>query len=164
MLALLAAAGCEKTNDVPRLEDEALAAVKDYRQRFDELTHRADALGKRGNALPPDTQNSAEVKRTFMQAMSKLEEYHGYLQQAPTLIQAGVKNGNPEELPKLLDNLRDHLEDGVIETTSDLAAVESWIAVAEQRRRDPRATAAPSATATVPAGSPPVDGSDAPIR
>lgn len=161
LLVLLAASGCEKTNDVPHLKDEALATAKDYQQRFDELTRRADTIGRRINALPPDTLNSADAKRVYARAMAELEEYHGYLRQVPIRIQAGVTNGSPDELPKLIDEMHSRLEDGVIETTWELSAVESWIAVAAQRRGAPRTGPANDAATD----EPPVDpASGAPIR
>jgi len=165
LLALLAASGCEKTNDVPHLKDEALATAKDYQQRFEELTRRADMIGRRANALPLETPNSVDARRVFARAMAGLEEYRGYLQQVPTRVQAGVTNGSPDELPKLIDELHKHLEDGVIDTTWGLSAVESWVAVAEQRRSAPQPSPAASPTETVPEGSPPIDpASGAPIR
>jgi hypothetical protein len=153
LLALIAAPGCEKTNDVPRLKDEALAVKKDYEQRFDELAHRAEAIGRRGKTLPPDAQDAVSAQRIFRQALSRIEEDRGNLQQVPTGIEAGAKSGNPEELGKLIDGLRERLDRGVVETTSDLAAVESWLGVVEQQQRAARAQAAP------PAPDP-----DAPIR
>ena len=165
LFTLIAASGCEKTNDVPRLKDEALATAKDYQQRFDELAHRADVIGRRGNTLPPDTLNSADAQRVYRQAQAKLEEYRRNLQQAPTLVEAGVKSGRPEELHKLIDSLHDRFEDGVVETTSQLAAVESWIAAAELRQGAPRIAPAPPAPEPVTGDPAPADpGSAAPIR
>jgi hypothetical protein len=73
-----------------------------------------------------------------------------------------VTNSNPEELQKLIDATREHFETGVIEATSELSAVESWLAVAEQRRSAPAAPPVPEPGADEPA--PVAPGSDAPIR
>jgi hypothetical protein len=170
LFAVIAASGCEKTNDVPRLQEEALAIQKTYQERLGELAQRAEVLGKRGNTLPPDAPNSADAQRSYRQAREKLEECHGNLQQVPTRVRAGTTS---EELDKLIDELRERLEACVVETTSELAAVESWIGVTVQRQgAAPTAPAAPSAAAgTVPTAAPGTSdqapdapGSDAPIR
>lgn len=168
LLALIAASGCEKANDVPRLKDEAMATMKDYQQRFDELAHRAEVIGQRGTALPPEALNSADAQRLYRQAQGRLEEYLRNLQQAPNLVEAGVKSGSPEQLHKLIASLHERFEDGVVETTAQLSAVESWITAAEQRQRAPRVAPAPPAPEPVPPATgdaPPVPpGSAAPVQ
>lgn len=165
LLALIAASGCDKTNDVPHLKDEALATAKDYQQRFDELAHRAEAIGRRGSTLPPDTLNSAGAQRVYRQAQGKLEEYRRNVQQAPALVEAGVKSGSPEELHKLIASWHERFEGGVVETTSALTAVESWIASTEQRQGAPQIAPAPPAPEPVTGDAPPAEpGSAAPIR
>jgi alkanesulfonate monooxygenase SsuD/methylene tetrahydromethanopterin reductase-like flavin-dependent oxidoreductase (luciferase family) len=165
LLALIAVFGCEKANDVPRLKDEAMATAKNYQQRFDELAHRAEALSQRGSALPPDTLNSANAQRIYRQAQSRLEDYRRSLQQAPTSVEAGVKSGNPEELHKLIASLHERFGDGVVETTAQLSAVESWIATAEHRQPAPRvAPAQPAPEPVTDDASPVSPGSAAPVR
>jgi chromosome segregation ATPase len=159
LLALLAASGCEKTNDVPRLRDEVLATAKDYQQRVDELQHRADEAARRANTLPRDALNSADAQRVFRQALGKLGEARRHLQQA----QAAVKSDSVEELEKLLDSVRERVESEVVETTSEISAVESWIGTVEQRQG--AAGAPPAATAPATGDAPPVDpGTAAPVR
>lgn len=165
LLAWIAASGCGKTNDVPRLKDEALATARAYQQRFDELAHRAEVIGRRGNTLPPDTLNSADAQRVYRQAQGKLEEYRRNLQQAPALVEAGVKSGSSEALHKLIDSWHERFEGGVIETTSELAAVEGWISSAEQRQGAARIAPAPPASEPVTGdAAPAAPGSAAPIR
>jgi hypothetical protein len=165
-VALIAASGCEKTNDVPHLRNEALAVKADYEQRFDELRHRTEGIARHARSLPPDTTNGGDAQQAYRKALGQLEEYRNYLQLLSTRIQAGVTNGSPEELPKLLSEMREHLEDGVVKTTAELTAVESWVWTAEQRPSAPSPSSPPpSAAGTVPEGSPPLDpSSDAPIR
>jgi len=155
LLALIAASGCEKTNDVPRLRDEVLATIKNYQQRVDELQHRADEIARRANTLPPDALNSADAQRVFRKALGKLAEARRDLQQT----QSSATSNRREELDKLMDSLRERLEDEVVETTSELAAVESWVATVELRQGAPRTP--PAATDDAP---PVPSGSADPIR
>ena len=52
LLAALAVSGCEKTNDLPVLKDEAVATAKTYQEQLDDLAHRAQVIGQRLNTLP----------------------------------------------------------------------------------------------------------------
>lgn len=136
LLALIAASGCEKTNDVPRLQDEALAMAKGYQERFDELAHRAEAIN-------PASLGTTEVQRAYQQARSTLDRYRNDLRQVPIQAQAGVTNGNPDELRKLIDSKRAWFEGGMMEAISEITAVESWLGMARQRRMTPQAPQAP---------------------
>jgi hypothetical protein len=165
--ALLAASGCEKANDVPRLQDEARATAKAYQDRFDELSRRAERISKRGNTLRADAPHSADAQRVYRQAVSTLEDNRRILQGLPTRIQAGASPEDPDALPKLIDTVSERFENAVIEINAELDAVESWIGVAEQqsdRSAPPAAPAGSPAGMTVPAGSPQPVGSDAPTR
>jgi hypothetical protein len=158
LLASIAASGCEETNDVVRLQDEALVMAKAYQQRFDELAHRADAID-------PQTLSTAEVQRVYQHARSTLGRYRNEVRQAPIQAQTGARNGNPDELRKLIASLRERFEEGVIDATSGLTAVESWLGVAEQRQMTPRAPAEPLATEPATEDpAPEAPGSDAPIE
>lgn len=161
---LLAASGCEKANDVPRLQDEARATAKTYQERFDELSRRAERISKRGNTLRADAPHSADAQRVYREAVTTLEDNRRILQGLPTRIQAGASTEDPDALPKLIDTVSQRFDDAVIEINSDLAAVESWIGVAEQQQGSRSAPPASPAGATVPAGSPQPVGSDAPAR
>jgi hypothetical protein len=149
MIAVLAltAAGCEKANDLPRMQDEALATARSYQGRFDELARRAEAIRT-------DRLRTAAVQRVFEQARSTLARYRNDLKQVPILVQAGVKSANPEELLKLIDTMRERFEGGVIEASSELAAVESWIAMAD-REGDLQVAPAPASAEPATGGPPP---------
>ena len=148
LFALLVASGCEKPNDLPRLQDEAVATAKVYQQRLDELALRATALGPRVVALPSDMPDTTRARQLYQQALSTIEAHRRELQQElPLGVQAGMKSGNPLELIQLIDRIRENQEHGATEATAELSAVESWVAIAEQRQYAPRsAAAAPPAT------------------
>lgn len=163
-LAWLAAAGCDKPNDQPVLQQTALATARIYDRRLDELQERADNLERRFRALPGGTLDSAPAEHRFSQARAAIGDRRGYL----TGVRARLadKPGSVGELHALLDEMRVRLDDGVREASDDLAAVESWIATAPLR---PRAGAQP--TPEPPAPAPPrsddgaqTDSSGAPIR
>lgn len=156
LVPLLVLIGCEKTNDMPHLQDEALAMAKRYQQRFDDLAHRAEAIN-------PASLGTTEVQRVYQQARSALVRYRNDVRQVAPQVQTAAKTGNPDELRKLVDAKRAWFEGGVMEATAQVAAVESWLDVAKQRHMTPQAPT--EIPATVPAGDVPDDlGSDAPIR
>lgn len=167
---LLAASGCGRANDTPRLQDEARATAQEFQERFEELSRRAEAISKRGNTLSgPSATNSMDAQRVYREAVTALEDGRRILQGLPTRIQAGSSPEDPDALPKLIDSVRERLEHAVIAINADLDAVESWIDVAARhqgsRSTPPAAPAAPApAGSTVPAGGPQPTGSDAATR
>jgi hypothetical protein len=154
LLALfpLAAAGCEKVNDVPRMQDEALEVAKSYRGRLDELAHRADAIRF-------DRLRTADAKLTYKEARIALDRARTELQRLALTIPDKAKAGTPEDLQRLIDTARERLELGVTDATSKLSAVESSLAMAEHPG-DGRPPAPPPA----PGNDEPQAGSPAPDR
>ncbi|HSS02319.1 MAG TPA: hypothetical protein VLM79_34910 [Kofleriaceae bacterium] len=144
LLAGLLAVGCEKPNDLPRLQDEAVATAKILQHRLDELSHRAAAIGPRVAQLPSDLPDAAHARRLHQQALTTIEERQRDLQQLPRGIQAGMKAGSPEDLMRLIDRTREVQERSATEASAELSAVESWVALAEQRQSAPAPGAAPS--------------------
>ena len=157
-LASGAASGCAKPNDLPRLEEEALVMAKGYQQRFDDLARRVDAIA-------PGRLRTTEVQKVYEEAKSTIERFRNDVRQVPVQTQAGVKNGNPDDLRKFIDDRRERFEGGVIEATAELGAVESWLGTAEQRQnasQPPPAPPTPEPDTEAPA--PVAPGSDAPAR
>jgi hypothetical protein len=156
LLGLAAASGCEQVNDMPRLQDEALEVAKAYQGRFDELTRRADAIR-------PEQLGAADARSTYGQARETLDQLRNELRQVPLTVKEGAKSGHPEVLQKLIATMRARFEAGVIDTTWKLAAVESWVAMAEHPGGGPPPAASPPEP--VPDEPPPGDpGSPAPDR
>ena len=159
LLALLAASGCEKVDDVPHLRDEAVTLANLYHERFDDLAHRAAAIN-------PDRLTTTEARRVYQQAKITLDRFRNDVRQVPVQAQASAANGNPEDLQKLIDATRERFEGGVIEATQELTAVENWLAAAEQHGAlrpsgAPAAPASPEPGTEDPADAP---GSETPIR
>jgi hypothetical protein len=164
-LAWLAGSGCDRPNDQPALQQEALAIARDYDRRLDELEERAKDIEGRLRTLPGGTLDSAPAEHRFSQARAAIGDRRGYL----TGVRARLagKSFSVPELHALLDEMRARLDDGVREASDDLAAVESWIATAPLR---PRADAQPTPEPPAPPppgsddGAPETDRSGAPIR
>ncbi|HET7503556.1 MAG TPA: hypothetical protein VFK02_21185 [Kofleriaceae bacterium] len=152
-------AACDKGNDVPRLQAEALEIAKGYQARFGELTRRAQAI-------PRERLSTSDAQWAFGQAISTLDRFRNELQQVPVMAEAGAKSGNPEELEKLIDSMRGRFEAGVIDATAKLSAVESWLAISDRQGGQSRAPdpgpGEPAAPA--PGETPPAPGSPAPDR
>jgi hypothetical protein len=165
LFALLVASACDKPNDLPRMQDELLTSARAYRSRFDELKRRAEVLDPRTRALPQDAA-TASAQHTLGVARTTIEQNLAHLQQLPTMLPRWTASENSRGLLQAwLDEKRPELEAGVIEATAELAAVESAIAVAEQRAGEPQPAAPPPQAEPMPEErEPQTDGSGAPIR
>jgi len=167
LVALMAASGCEKPNDLPRLQDEAVATAKILQQRLDELSQRAAALGPRVSALTPDVADSATARGLYKQATAAIEaRRRDLVQQLPLGIEAAMKNGKPDDFIQLIDRLKQTQERSATDVDSALSAVESWLTIAE-RQDAPRAAAAGGARPSAPDPgdrAPGATGSQPPIR
>jgi len=159
LLAVLAAAGCEKTNDVPRMQDDAQAIAKTYQEAVDDLARRAQATGRRIGALPPEALSNSGVQRTFQETASILTRTRNDLRQIPVRVRAGT---TPDEIQKLVADLHEKVGDSVREATSGVSAIESWVAIAERQRTS--GTVPAPAPAPAPAAPEDSAGSTAPAR
>jgi hypothetical protein len=142
------------------MHDEAVAAAREYDARLDDLKRRADELDHRRAALPHDSLSSASADHTLGQARSVLEDQRGYLRGVRTKLQ---KPGTKAELQALIDELRHRLGDSITEATSEISAVESWVAIAERQRTAVAQRPAPPEPPTDDR-APETDRSGAPIR
>ncbi|HEX2692258.1 MAG TPA: hypothetical protein VHN14_36870, partial [Kofleriaceae bacterium] len=87
------------------------------------------------------------------------------VRQIAVQAQAGVKNGSPDDLHNLIDSKREWFDSGVMEASSELAAVESWLGMARQRQNPSQPPPAPPSPAPGTEDSAPAaPGSDAPVR
>jgi hypothetical protein len=156
LVAVLAASGCKKPNDLPRLQDEAVATAKIFQHRVDELSRRAAALGPRVGALTADVPDGATARGLYQQARATIEARRRDLQQQlPRGLEIAKQHGNPEELAQLIGRLRETQERSATEADSALSAVESWLAIAEQRQLAPRSAPDPGDRAPGASGSQP---------
>lgn len=151
LLALVAPAlGCGQPNDVPHMQEEALAAKARYQERVDELVRRAQLVGQRLGSIPRDAADAVTVRRFNQQVRTTLERARNDLRQVEAKVEAGAKTGKAEELEKVVAALHDRLDSAIVEATSQVSAIESWVAIAEQRRNEPARPAAPSSEPATP--------------
>ena len=144
---------CEKTSDVPAMQDEANGIVSMYKPRFDELSKRVIALEQRGRMLPPDPPGVGEARTLFVDTNKKLGELRGLIEQAPNAISTATKADNPRgELVKLMGEISGRLDEGQTEVNTNLDAVESWLTQTEWRPRG--ATPPPPVTPPPPTPEP----------
>ncbi|HEX3761116.1 MAG TPA: hypothetical protein VHW23_20615 [Kofleriaceae bacterium] len=161
----LAAAGCDRPNDQPVLQQELLATAKAYERRLDELSDRAGDLDRRRQAVPHDTLDAAAAEHELGQARSAIEDRRSYLRGVRSRL-AG-RPGSVVELRALLDELRARLDTGIVEATADLGAVDGWLASAALLPRAGAQPADPEPANPGPEGSesaPETDRTGAPIR
>ncbi len=153
----LAAAGCEKSTDLGRMQDEALGVVKLHARDIEVLQRRADAMMVRGRSLGTDAPGIADAGRYLSEARAGLDQLRAQVTQAPSMLGAAVKSNDLEQLTKSCDELiekLDTLEEGV---RANLAAVDTWLMNAENRPSATAPATPPAATETLSA--PPNDSS-----
>ncbi len=148
VLTLLVAVGCEKTSDISAMQDEANGIANASKPRLDALKGRVAQLMERGKTLTTDAPGLNEAKNLFGETNTKLVELLGLVAQAPTAISEATKKENPRgELIRLMGEMRERLDDGEAEITTNLNTVETWMASIDWR---PKMAMAP-AQATQPA-------------
>ena len=151
----LAATGCQKSLDLPRMQAEALAVVKLHGQEVDSLQRRADGLLARGRSLGNAVAGIGDAGRRLADARSQLEQLRNLGSTAQSVLGAAVKTGEVEQVEKTFDEMVDKLEHGTASARGDLDAVETWLAYSE---RQPAAAAPPAAA---PTEGTPADGTPA---
>jgi len=184
LLAILAVAACEKTSDLPAMQQEMTGMVKSYAAKFDELEQRGSQLTQRLKTLPSESPSLIDANNTLAEAGNRFRELHDVLGRVPNEIKAAVTAGKPDQLRQISDGLmgnptekapptelevelarandalRRRLEEGFVEINSALDAVDSALALAENRPAAPATqkteTPAPApAAATEAASAPP---------
>jgi len=162
LLAMLAVAACEKTSDLPAMQQEMTGMVKSYAAKFDELEQRGSQLTQRIKSLPTESAALVDANNTLAEAGNRFRELHDVLGRVPNEIKAAVTAGKPDQLRQISDGLlgssaekappptelevelgrttdalRRRLEDGFVEINSALDAVDSTLALAENRPAAP---------------------------
>ncbi|MBS1119111.1 MAG: hypothetical protein H6Q90_1339 [Deltaproteobacteria bacterium] len=152
VLTLLAIAGCEKTSDVGAMQDEASGIANTAKPRLEALKARVTMLEERGKTLTADSPGLGEARTLFVETNTKLVELRGLVAQAPTAIASAAKAEHPRgELIRLMGEMRERLDDGQAEITTNLNTVESWLASMEWR---PKLAMAPAPAAPTPTPAP----------
>ncbi len=153
----LSLAGCQKSPDLGRVQEESLELVKVHVKVLDQLQRRADALLLRGRNIgaksPANSQGIADAGRILTEARGRLDQLRAVTVKAPSSIAAAVKTGSDEELYKTADEMVEQLDTGAALIRADLDAVEQWLSIAEGRPAPAAAALPPTATPTSPSSN-----------
>jgi hypothetical protein len=122
--------GCEQSSDLPGLRGEASGIVKHYKHRFDELQRRLDAADQRRGAVGVTSPDAVNANRVVATARANLATLGQLVAQGPTAIDASAKKG-PDELRRLMYEMKERLGNGDLDVTWEIHALESWLANAE---------------------------------
>jgi hypothetical protein len=124
--------GCEKTSDLGAMKQEALGIAGHYKQRFDDLSRRADALDQRTKSVPETTPGFQIARATFDQATNKLKnEIVPAVAEAPQAINNAAAKGDREELRKLMFRIQERLSTAYTEVNAKLDAYDNWLTATE---------------------------------
>jgi hypothetical protein len=130
MFALVVLGGCEKTSDLGAMKQEALGIAGHYKQRFEDLSRRADALDAK--TIPETTPGYQIARASYDQAVSKLKnEILPAVAEAPQAINNAAAKGDREELRKLMYRIQERLTLADIELGAKLDAYDNWVTAAE---------------------------------
>jgi hypothetical protein len=179
VFAMLAAAACDKTSDLPAMQHEMAGLVKNYSVRFDELEKRGSELTRRLKDQPAEAPGLVEANNTLAEAGNLFRGLHDILGRVPNEIKAATSAGKPDqlrqiadsltgnatekappvdlelELGRVMDALEARLEHGYVEINADLDAVDSALWLAERAAATPKPAEPKKADAPAPTPAPP---------
>jgi hypothetical protein len=145
LAALLAAPACSKANDLPVLQESAVAIVKYNRPKLDAFQQRFDAISRRLADHPPSSQDVAQVLAEVRKGLSELHEKDRTIEAEAASL---AKDGKAEHLANLVDKTAKEYEDASIVMNDDLNALESWVSRAEAHRTSSASAPPPVAPAS----------------
>ena len=148
----LAAAGCEKSADLGRIQEETLVLVKLHGSEVDRLLRRADALQARGKNLGGQAPGIADAGRLLSEARAGIDQLRALVAAAPGTLGNAVKSNDLAEVQRASDELLDKLDAGEVRVRANLTAVENWLANVENRPMPP---APPAPKTDEASGQPP---------
>ncbi|MBL9019870.1 MAG: hypothetical protein JNL83_37140 [Myxococcales bacterium] len=158
LLFALAAAGCEKSADLGRIQEETLSIVKLHGVEVDRLLHRADALQRRGSAVAREAVGVADASRLLTEARAGIDQLRALVATAPGTLGDAVKSNDLAEVQRSSDDVLQKLDAGAIRVRANLAAVENWLSNVENRPAQappPPAAKTDEAPPAAPPGTPP---------
>jgi hypothetical protein len=129
VLALLGA-GCAKSSDVGRLEEEATGVATRYKPRLDDLSRRLDKLMARDKLIADTVTGHPLASRRLFDMRAMLEQLKNEVSTSPGAIVSASKLG-PTDLIRLTDHMDEQLRDGVRRVNDEIDALDSWISIAE---------------------------------
>ncbi len=137
LFLVLAGAGCEKSADLGRMQEETLGLVKMHAKDVEVLQRRADALMVRGRNLGGDAPGIADAGRLLSEARASLDQLRALLGQATDTMEKAVKTSEGDQVSRASDELLEKLEAGQVSVRANLAAVDNWLMNVENRPAAP---------------------------
>ncbi len=126
-LALAAAAGCSKTNDLPALEQDALSIAKYYQPRLDAMRDRLMAVLQQSGRVPKNLPGSDDATRALVDARDKLAELDNLRKNIEKQAPALARDGKLAELEKMVEDEDLRYREGTAFVHENLSQVESWL-------------------------------------
>lgn len=133
ILFLSIAAGCEKSPDFGRIQEETLTLVRLHATEVETLQRRADALLARGQALGGNAPGISEAGPVLSAARSQLDQLRMEVSTAPTTMANAAKSGELDEVERTSDELLEKIESGTVAVRANLATVDNWLMSVEDR-------------------------------
>jgi hypothetical protein len=146
LFILLAVFGCSKTNDVPELRNDAVALVKYYQPKREEIERRFKDVINQSGRVPKNLPGSDEATRALADTKEKLGALDKLEKQVEKQADALANEGKREELQRLVQDEEHQFEQGISFANENMSEAESWLA--EAIRSNGRAPAQPAPTAT----------------
>lgn len=127
---LISSAGCQKSADLGRIQQETLATVKTFNNQLEIEQRRVDALLARGRQVA-QAPGVGDAGKLLTQARASLEQLRGKASSAPQDLAAAAKQSR-EELDKTGDELIAQLDRGLALVKADLDAIDNWVSSSER--------------------------------
>ncbi|MFN0248971.1 MAG: hypothetical protein ACKV2T_18950 [Kofleriaceae bacterium] len=120
LLSTLLTAGCAKSKDLGKMQEDTIATVKVYIGELDVLQRRYDQLV--ANRGP-----SSDANKMLEAAGQAITKARTTAASAPTTVAAAAKSGNPEELTQEHYTIISTLETNIALAKNSLAGYETFI-------------------------------------
>jgi hypothetical protein len=151
---LTSAAGCAKTTDLGKMQEETIAVVKVYNTELEVLQRRYDELQPRRNVSP-------EADKQLAAANEAITEGRTLAASAPTTVATAAKTGNSDALVQAHDHIVEVLTRDIEIAKDTLAAFESYTNAVAYASAKP-ATIPAAVPPSTPVANPPTDSALAP--
>src|SRR5215470_14848716 len=101
LFVVLVFSGCEKTSDLPAMQQELLGTAKNFEARFAELDRRGAEVAQRLKHF----QNDVDANNTLSDADKQFMDARAILNTTPNEIVTALKSGKPEALRRIADTI-----------------------------------------------------------
>ena len=125
--ALSALAACEKSADMPKLQDEANGLREEEKPVVDELDRRVAPLLDAGHKLSRQTPGLEAAGSLLGEARGAIDQMRATMASEPTDVDHAIQSGTIENLVAVIDRMRATFERDEVVANADITSVESWM-------------------------------------